>query len=178
MKSLQAKIFFLLVIAIGFSSCKENKCKHVTCPTNLECSEGACVCPNGYEGTNCDTLSYKKYVGSYLVSESCETFPSYTATMYWYADTLSPGEMVITPFFEAGPLYVYIINLPGSLGLNFTVPSTNINTAEGTITVSGSGQGVYSCDTCNTIARVYLYLTYNNPISGDQQTCTETLTKF
>lgn len=178
MQKLFAKISFLLITLCAISSCSRDSCKHVSCPTNLECSHGACICPDGYEGANCDTLSYKKYLGNYQVSESCNNFPIYIVHLFWAGDTLVPGEVEIDPFFESGPLYVNIVNIPGSLGLNFSVPNNTITTSYlGTISITGTGTATVNAQN-NTISDIFLYLNYTNPTTGENYSCTETLTKF
>jgi hypothetical protein len=176
MPKLLAKVFFLLISLVAISSCSRDSCKHVTCPSNLECSHGACVCPDGYEGANCDTLSYKKFIGNYQVSESCNNFSIYNVTLFWQGDTLLPGQVGITPFFQTAPLYVNIVNIPGSLGLNFNVPVTNMTTYFGTLSISGTGSAVLNSQ--NAVTHIYLYLNYTNVSTGDNYSCTETLTKF
>ncbi len=165
MQKLLAKISFLFISLVAISSCSRDSCKHVTCPSNLECSHGGCVCPDGYEGTNCDTLSYKKYVGNYQVNESCNNFGIYNVTLFWQGDTLIPGEIVINPFFQAGPLYVNIVNIPGSLGLNFNVPVTNMTTTFGVLSISGTGTATLNAQ--NTVSHIYLYLNYTNVSTGE-----------
>lgn len=36
-----------------YTSCKEDKCKNITCLNGGGCAEGVCVCPTGYSGTLC-----------------------------------------------------------------------------------------------------------------------------
>ncbi|MFI4963030.1 MAG: hypothetical protein ACHP6H_04135 [Legionellales bacterium] len=53
------------------SSCTKDKCKDVTCQHGGTCSGGNCTCTTGYEGTNCETKSRDKFVGTYTGSEIC-----------------------------------------------------------------------------------------------------------
>ncbi len=70
-------ILFLFLSALGilfWSSCDKTTCENVVCSgNNTYCVSGQCVCVQGYEGPNCDTYSYEKYVGNYQVSENCTT---------------------------------------------------------------------------------------------------------
>ncbi len=53
------------------TSCDPDPCKDVECGTNGECFDGACVCNQGFEGTNCDVKWNTKYIGNYNVVENC-----------------------------------------------------------------------------------------------------------
>jgi len=56
-------------ILILFSSCD----KHCSsCSPAQVCAKGTCVCPvPGYEGDSCSTLMSTKFIGNYIVTESC-----------------------------------------------------------------------------------------------------------
>jgi len=69
---------FLATAALGttlfFASCKEDKCKDVTCNNGGTCIDGTCECATGYEGTTCDTEARTKFTGT-------------TSTSYRFDDT-------------------------------------------------------------------------------------------
>jgi hypothetical protein len=81
---------FLATAALGttlfFASCKEDKCKNVTCNNGGTCIDGSCECSTGYEGTKCETESRTKFVGTYAVSESKNG-----GTAYAYGALISSG---------------------------------------------------------------------------------------
>jgi len=52
-----------------FTSCKEDKCKAITCAYGGVCNEGNCNCKPGYEGTLCETETRKKFTGIWHVLE-------------------------------------------------------------------------------------------------------------
>lgn len=54
-----------------YTSCNPDPCKDVTCQNGGTCNEGNCVCPTGYEGTNCETKSRDKFIGTYVGNEIC-----------------------------------------------------------------------------------------------------------
>lgn len=70
-------ISLVVIVAFGitlWTSCDKTTCENIVCSgNNTYCQSGQCVCQQGYEGPNCDTYSYEKYVGNYQVSENCTT---------------------------------------------------------------------------------------------------------
>jgi hypothetical protein len=179
MKLLLAKISFLSIILIAISSCSKDSCKDVSCPVTLECSHGACVCPNGYQGTNCDTLSAPKYLGTYQVSEEgCQNFPPNTVSVTWggTADSL-PGLLLISYLFSQSPAtQIYIINIPGSLGVNFTVPQQYVGTGTEEVLLTGTGSALLN--SANSVNSITLDLNYTIVATGQNYTCSELMNKF
>ena len=55
--------------AVTFSSCSEDKCKAIVCAFGGVCTDGQCLCPSGYEGPQCETISRVKYKGIWVVTE-------------------------------------------------------------------------------------------------------------
>ena len=51
------------------SSCNRDKCKTIVCANGGVCNSGACTCPSGYEGSNCETVSREKFLGNWTVFE-------------------------------------------------------------------------------------------------------------
>ncbi len=50
MKNYSAILVMLLFL---MAACKEDPCQDITCVNDGYCEDGACVCPEGYNGTNC-----------------------------------------------------------------------------------------------------------------------------
>lgn len=59
----------LAFISIVYMSCNSDKCKTIVCAYGGVCNQGACICPSGYEGTNCETISNYKFLGNWRVFE-------------------------------------------------------------------------------------------------------------
>ncbi len=55
--------------AITQSSCTTDKCKAIACAYGGVCKEGVCICPSGYEGIQCETVTRDKFVGTWTVTE-------------------------------------------------------------------------------------------------------------
>src|SRR4051812_28730932 len=75
--------------AVLYTSCNKDKCKDVTCQNGGTCSDGNCTCVTGYEGTNCETKSRDKFVGTYAGSEICSVgTDAYSITLAANSDAL------------------------------------------------------------------------------------------
>ncbi|MDX1906693.1 MAG: calcium-binding EGF-like domain-containing protein [Bacteroidia bacterium] len=73
------KIFWrvlMFVAAAAFSAC--DPCSKVDCQNGGSCVDGTCQCVTGYEGTECETKSRTRFVGSFTVSETCLGAPGVT----------------------------------------------------------------------------------------------------
>lgn len=89
-----AKIFFVAIFIVTISACEQQNCKNVACPAGEGCRNGKCYCPDGYEGTDCQTLANLKYVQPYYYDVTVNCFGStppfgtsgYTASMYADSD--------------------------------------------------------------------------------------------
>lgn len=55
--------------AVTFSSCNENKCKEIVCAYGGVCTDGQCLCPSGYEGNQCETITRDRYIDVWKVTE-------------------------------------------------------------------------------------------------------------
>lgn len=76
---MKARIKSVILSAIGvigafsmatYSSCNSDKCKTITCAYQGVCNEGKCICQSGYEGPQCETVTRKKYLGTWVVTEN------------------------------------------------------------------------------------------------------------
>jgi len=59
--------------AVVYTSCNKNKCDNVICLNLGVCNGGSCVCPTGFEGNRCQTLSRDKFIFTYNGGDSCST---------------------------------------------------------------------------------------------------------
>lgn len=67
-------IAFLTISAVTvvvYTACNKNKCHNVTCLNQGVCDGGICVCPVGFEGGTCQTLSRDKFISNYNGGDSC-----------------------------------------------------------------------------------------------------------
>ncbi len=83
-------ILAVLMAIFGISlwtSCDKETCDPASCVGNNKgCNLGRCDCLQGFEGPNCDTYSYEKFIGNYNASETCTTgtgsINTYQTNMY------------------------------------------------------------------------------------------------
>jgi len=64
-----ALIAFSAFASVTYTSCNRDECKTIVCANQGVCNNGACTCPLGYEGTNCETVSRDKFIGNWSVFE-------------------------------------------------------------------------------------------------------------
>ncbi len=77
LKILPGLILFVLLVTISvyITSCGKNdvnktvKVICVSCGNGGQCINGVCICPVGYEGSDCSTISRNKFLGNWDVSE-------------------------------------------------------------------------------------------------------------
>ncbi|MBA3828556.1 MAG: calcium-binding EGF-like domain-containing protein [Taibaiella sp.] len=56
--------------ALLYSSCSPDKCHAIACAYGGVCTDGNCICPTGYEGTQCEKIVRDKFVGTWVVYET------------------------------------------------------------------------------------------------------------
>jgi hypothetical protein len=145
MKLSQRSIFVLLFLfGLSFSlissSCNnKNKCENVACINGGSCYNGACVCPVGYEGPRCDTLSRDKFIHNYNGGDSCSV-NIFNDTMY-YTQYANPVRIQAV-FFK--PIELLIKNFlddpnDSAIGTMIQADSFSFLGANNSITYSGTG---------------------------------------
>lgn len=68
------------IVAFTYLACKKDKCNNVVCLNGGACNSGNCICPTGYEGYNCSTLSRAKFVTTFNGSDTCSGVGNSIAT--------------------------------------------------------------------------------------------------
>lgn len=147
-----------------WSSCDKQSCENVVCNgNNTECYLGQCGCIQGFEGPNCDTYSYEKYIGNYQVSENCSTTLSGTQNNQ-YSMYISLGSrvdrIIINNFLGIGSIEAFINN--NVVGI--------ASQSVGATTISGNGE--------LSVDGRQLRLEYEYSQGSQYGVCTAILTKF
>lgn len=63
---------FAAIVAVALqTSCEKNSCNGISCYNGGACGNGVCRCPTGYEGSQCETIATKRYLGTYSGYISC-----------------------------------------------------------------------------------------------------------
>jgi hypothetical protein len=68
---LTALLTIALFSAISYTACKKDACENVICLNLGACDGGKCVCPTGFEGARCETLSREKFIKTYNGYDTC-----------------------------------------------------------------------------------------------------------
>jgi len=147
--------------AITYVSCNKDECKDVVCQNAGTCSNGVCSCATGYEGTNCQTASAEKFVGTYSVVENC----SVSGGVGPYTTTISQSSSnKVNVLLQNFGDFSATITVTGSVnGTTLTIASQTVSG----YTVSGSG----------TYNNGVITITYTVSGTLNNETCTATWTK-
>jgi hypothetical protein len=91
-------------ISVGYVACNRDKCKTLVCANGGICNLGTCICPSGYEGAQCETVSRNKFLGIWSVFEkgSISNAAQYTVTISAFDDpgNTDPSNVMIHPFYN------------------------------------------------------------------------------
>jgi hypothetical protein len=137
MKKITANFLGLALLTsvslFSLSSCDQDPCKDTTClnsgtPTE-DGEECFCLCPTGYEGTDCGTLVRAKFIGTFNASEVCTSGnDTYSITINSVAS--DDKKVQIVNLYNAGISVNGEVNSDGGI--------TIANQAFGTGTISGT----------------------------------------
>ncbi len=146
----------LMLSTVAFlGACKKDACKDVTCQNGGSCTDGSCVCPAGFEGSNCEVSTRAKFLGFYNVTETCpgEVY-SYTFTIT--AGPSSATAIIIDNITGWGPITGTVS------GNGLTIPTQQVTEMGDIVTVVGSGQ----------ISGNTLNMSYTLSADGESTSCT------
>jgi hypothetical protein len=80
-------VFMLSATLVVFNACNKDVCKTLICKNNGVCRDGRCKCALGFEGANCETKMYEKFIGTYDGKYRCNGLAEQTIT-----NIISPGD--------------------------------------------------------------------------------------
>ncbi len=68
------KYSYLILIPFLLLSCskEDTSCENIFCEGNTTCVGGACVCQEGFEGEDCETLSRDKFIANWSGTDTCK----------------------------------------------------------------------------------------------------------
>lgn len=76
-----ALAFFGIASTVLFTACEEDSCLKLTCRNGGSCADGYCRCPNGFEGSECETKSATKFLGRFIGTTKCDNYPTLVDTV-------------------------------------------------------------------------------------------------
>jgi hypothetical protein len=165
---LPIKVFFVSLIFLLAQSCERRSCTNVVCQPYETCFQGNCYCADGYEGANCATLSYQKFIGNYNVTETC--------------NSSSPNFFNYTSFITQGN-YINQIYLNGLFNMGVQAAAYIYNTtggAQGTfVEIPYQQQGAFAFSGQGTfdVLNNRLTVTFNYTFNGGSYQCIHTFYK-
>ncbi len=132
--ALSAVLTFSAFGAVMYTSCSKDECKDVVCQNGGTCAEGKCTCTTGYEGTNCETKSRDKFVGTYTGTEICSTGnDTYSVVVTANSDAI---KLTMTGLYnDPSAPYTAICTMTGTDAFSFSGSSS----ASAAIVFSGTG---------------------------------------
>lgn len=68
---LTVSLFAAIAVVTVHTSCEKNSCDGITCYNGGACGNGACHCPSGWEGAQCERLKRDRYLGVYAGYITC-----------------------------------------------------------------------------------------------------------
>lgn len=93
------------------TSCEKNACDNVTCFNGGSCNVGKCLCPVGYEGTQCENKATARFEGVYAGLTTCNN-GAYLLDSAWIAADPAKINYVYVTFKSLLPkiLHGYVYN--------------------------------------------------------------------
>ena len=76
-------IFSFLAISatVLVSSCEKDACTELKCKNGSACTEGFCRCQTGFEGSECETKTVNRFLGTYIGFNHCNSTPPILDTL-------------------------------------------------------------------------------------------------
>lgn len=101
---ISALITAFAFLSVAYVACNRDKCKTVVCANGGICNLGTCICPSGYEGAQCETITRNKFLGNWSVFEkgSITNASQYGVTIESFDDpgSTDPSNITIRNFYN------------------------------------------------------------------------------
>jgi len=143
-----AILFIFLAGAVVYTSCEKDPCTNLTCYNGGSCGNGKCICPTGYENTQCQTLSVTRYIGTYAGTtytnyNNSNHVPNNTQevldTAYVFADGRGANTVGIYQVSrKPDTLHGYVLNTESTYSIIVPVDSVVNNVTTISITLSST----------------------------------------
>jgi hypothetical protein len=83
-------LFSAIAVTFFYSACEKDTCTNVTCLNGGACGNGKCLCPTGFEGSQCATKSVSRFVGVYGGYTTCNNGSAEIDSAFIVADSSGP----------------------------------------------------------------------------------------
>ncbi len=152
--------FVVIAFTVVFTACNSDPCKNLICKNNGICRDGRCKCASGFEGPNCSTRMYEKFIGTWDGSFRCNGSEPEIITNI-IAPGEKPNEIQIYDIFIQG------VSIKGVVELDKVLIDSQ---TMGDFTYSGNGyiEGKY----------ITLYITKKDNTNQNLFSCVYNATKF
>ena len=157
-------LFLMVSGGVLFNACTKDPCKKIICKNDGICRDGKCKCKLGFDGVNCESKMYERYIGVWDGAYRCNGNLSVIIT-----NVVEPGtkanEINIYNVFNQGISIKAIVSKTTEKEI-MEIPSQTVNN----ITYSGNGDLVGNS--------VTLFIQELNNSTGELTTCVYNATKF
>jgi hypothetical protein len=72
---ISALVFTGLSSSVLYTACTKDSCEKLNCKNGSVCTDDFCVCPEGYQGTECQEEVSAKFLGFYDGNTKCDELP-------------------------------------------------------------------------------------------------------
>ncbi len=95
-------IALVSVFMLLLSGCMPDECKDKTCENGAACVNGACICPDWFEGENCEKRISQRFTGAYAGPYNCASLSDIVLTVTESAEVIN--QINLTNFQLTGTL--------------------------------------------------------------------------
>ncbi|MBL7771587.1 MAG: calcium-binding EGF-like domain-containing protein [Chitinophagaceae bacterium] len=142
-------VFMSICSLVLFNACNHDACKNLVCKNNGVCRDERCKCANGFEGVNCETKVYEKFIGTYDGKYRCNGIAEVTIT-----NIISPGDqpnkITIHDIFAIGLLTNATIDLEHTEKIELESQTVGNYTYEGNGYINGRYLTIFVMQKNNT----------------------------
>lgn len=154
-------LFLMVSSAVFFNACTSDPCKNLICKNGGVCRDGRCRCTAGFEGPNCESKMYEKFIGTWDGTYRCNGLVPDAETV------------IIAPEEAANRISIYNL-FAQTTALRATVNVDKVSIESQTIgNVTYSGHGYIEANKYIT-----LYIDEKHNDNGNFFSCVYNATKF
>ena len=73
--------FLAISGTVLIASCEKDACTELKCKNGSACTEGFCRCQTGFEGSECESKTVNRFIGTYIGFNHCNEDPAVLDTL-------------------------------------------------------------------------------------------------